>query len=376
MPQNRLDRELIQKISPAKVAEYLEYKGWRKEREADGIASIWSYVSQNKRITLLLPLNRDFADFQIQVEELLLTLAKVEQRPETEVLKALANLSVIAQRGDREVIDIKIESAAGEKDDKHEASAKASGAVLKSLGNLFEALGDAIKKKTKIRSLKTDVKSELNLALLDVFQGSFGIRTGLGVYQEHIQLNFLEEPVFPASQEATEKFMNLIAASSSGSPELLKREIAELSKDSLAKFKSFIKSLISLDANLVLEWGSVNPEKGRTIRFTLDKIIQALEIISKIELENPDEYEVTGKLVVAGIGQGKEKRIFILVDETNSKEYKGHISLELINTLNNYIELDRVYRATIEETLGVNEATGEEIRLYTLIGLQELSNES
>ena len=100
---------MIQEISPAKLTEYLEYKGWTKEREAEGIASIWSLIKTNKRITLLLPLNKEFADFEIKVEELLLTLSKVEERPEVEILKALANLSVIAQRGDREVIDIKIE---------------------------------------------------------------------------------------------------------------------------------------------------------------------------------------------------------------------------------------------------------------------------
>jgi len=374
MPQFRVDKELIQNISPTKIAVYLEYKGWKKEKEVEGVASLWSYRDQsNKKITLLLPLDKDFADFEIKIEELLSVVAKFENRAEAEVLKALANVSILAQRGYREIIDIKMESRADEQNDKYEASAKATGSVLKSLGNLFESLGDVIKKRTRKRASKTDIASELNLSLLDAFHGSFGIRTGLGVYKKVRQTSLLENP---AAQEATEDFMNLITASSSSNPELLRRELEKLEGDALLRFKVFIKSLTTLDSDLVLEWGSVDPNKSRVVRFSYDKIVQALDIITKTELENPYQYEVVGKLILAGIGQGKEKRRFILIDETNDKEYKGFISLGLINNLNAYIELDKLYVATIEETLGVNEITGEEVRFYTLVQLQELASQS
>jgi hypothetical protein len=374
MPQFRVDKELIQNISPTKIAIYLEYKGWKKEKEVEGVASLWSYRDQsNKKITLLLPLDKDFADFEIKIEELLSVVAKFENRAEAEVLKALANVSILAQRGYREIIDIKMESRADEQNDKYEASAKATGSVLKSLGNLFESLGDVIKKRTRKRASKTDIASELNLSLLDAFHGSFGIRTGLGVYKKIRQTSLLENP---AAQEATEDFMNLITASSSSNPELLRRELEKLEGDALLRFKLFIKSLTTLDSDLVLEWGSVDPNKSRVVRFSYDKIVQALDIITKTELENPYQYEVIGKLILAGIGQGKEKRRFILIDETNDKEYKGFISLGLINNLNAYIELDKLYVTTIEETLGVNEITGEEVRFYTLVQLQELASQS
>jgi len=374
MSQHRLDKELTQNISPAKIAAYLEYKGWKKAKEAEGIASLWIHRNQNnQKVTLLLPLDKDFADFELKIEELLLVLAKFESRSEAELLKALANVSVIAQRNYREIIDLKIESVAGEQDDRYEAPAKATGSVLRSLGSFFEAVGEVMKKKTRKRASKLNIESELNLSLLDAFQGSFGIRTGLGVYRDVRQTSFLEEP--PA-QEATEDFMNLIAASSNSNAELLRNKIEKFDKDSLTKFKYLIKNLASLNSDLVLEWGSVNPDKGAIVRFPYAKIVETLDIITKIESENSYQYEVIGKLIVAGIGQGKEKRIFVLVDEVNDKEYKGHISIELISNLNDYIELNRLYIATIEEKLGVNEATGEETKFYILVGLQELNSQS
>jgi hypothetical protein len=370
MSNFRLDKQLIQNISPIKIAAYLDYKGWRKEKEAEGIASLWSNRNQNQeKITLLLPLDNDFADFEIKIEELLSVLARFEERSETEVLKALANVSVIAQRDYREIVDIKIERVAGEQGDRQEAHAKKVGSVLRALGNLFESMGDSLKKRTRKRDYKADIESELTLSLLDAFHGSFGIRMGLGIYKEARQTSLLE---IPAAEEATEDFVELVIASSESNPEFLRRKIDKLDKDSFMRFKTFIKSLASLDSDIVLEWGSVNPDKGAVVKFPYYKIVEALDIITKMQLENPYQYEVIGKLIVAGVGEGKEKRIFILIDEINEKEYKGHISLELIRNLNNYIELDKLYTATIEETLGINEATGEEIRLYTLVGLEEI----
>jgi hypothetical protein len=90
MSQLRLDRELIQNISPTKIADYLHYKGWRKEKEVEGIASLWYRKNQNnEKIILLLPLDNEFADFAIKIEELLSVVAKFEKRAEAEVLKAL-----------------------------------------------------------------------------------------------------------------------------------------------------------------------------------------------------------------------------------------------------------------------------------------------
>lgn len=69
-----LDAELMSRISPNKIAMYLEYKKWRKEKEASGIASLWSYIKNNKKISVLLPLDSDLSDFEIKIEELVTVL--------------------------------------------------------------------------------------------------------------------------------------------------------------------------------------------------------------------------------------------------------------------------------------------------------------
>lgn len=376
MAKPNLEHALIQNISPAKIAAYLSYKGWKKVKEAEGIASLWNHKNHNnEKISLLLPLDNEFADFEIKIEDLLSTLAKFENRSELEVLKALANLSVIAQRDYREIIDIKIESIAEEPDksDKHEVPAKEAGAVLRALGSFFETMGDSLKNKTKSNRSKATIESELNLSLLDAFQGSFGVRIGLGIYENIRQLNILEKP---AAQEVTEDFMELIDASSHNNPENLRRRIEKLGQDSLLKFKSLIKNLASLDSDLVLEWGSTDPDKGATVRFPFHKIMETLDIITKVELDNALQHNVIGKLIVAGVGKGKGKRKFIFIDEVNDKEYEGVISLDLISNLSNNIELDKLYEATIEEKSSINEVTGEQIKLQTLVSLKEFTGES
>ena len=273
-----LDAELMSRISPNKIAMYLEYKKWRKEKEASGIASLWSYIKNNKKISVLLPLDSDLSDFEIKIEELVTVLSGVEERPLSEILKVLENTSLVAKRSHREVIDLKIESS-----EKNEVPAREIGEVLKSMQDFFVSIGmfksSTLNKKAK-EALRFE-SSELKLSFLDTFQGSFGIRVGLPVYK---QLNLFDDSV---GEESVETFMRLIIASTGDNSNALKSELETFQGEPLMKFKNLIKYLIKLESDLVLEWGSVNPQKGGIVSFPLDKIIQAFEVASQVELGSP-----------------------------------------------------------------------------------------
>ncbi|NJO93883.1 MAG: hypothetical protein HC820_05125 [Hydrococcus sp. RM1_1_31] len=176
------------------------------------------------------------------------------------------------------------------------------------------------------------------------------------------------------AEEVTEDFMRFIKASSQDDSEILRREIEKYQrKEPSIKFKYLMKYFMELESNLVLEWGSVNLAKGGIIKLPFHKIVQAFDIIRKFELGEQNKFEVRGRLIVGGIGEKKDKRIFVLSDEKNKKDYRGHISQELINSLDDNLELNEIYQAVMEEKLTVNSTTGEEIISYTLIGLTKIN---
>lgn len=366
MTSPELYAELISTISPEKTAIYLEYKGWHKDKEVEGVISLWSKNNNNrdKKITILLPLDNEFADFEIKMEELVTVLSRVEKRAKAEILKVLVSTSVIAKEKNRELIDIKIEF---EDRNQHEVSAKKIGLVLKSLEDFFGSIADNRIKNLKDINQKNLIKEELQLSLIDSFQGSFGLRVGLAQPQ---QLNLFDT----LAQEAAEDFMNLIKASSLDNVEKLRQEIERYQGEPSVRFKYLIKYFMELESDLVLEWGSVNPEKGGITKFPFYKIVQAFDVISKFELDNKKVFQVIGRLIVAGIGKSKNQRMFVLNDEVNNKQYRGHISEELIYTLDENIELNEIYDVTIAEELTLNSITAEEIYTYTLVTLNKVSS--
>ncbi|RUT03474.1 hypothetical protein DSM106972_051130 [Dulcicalothrix desertica PCC 7102] len=109
MISSDLYTQLIDTLSPDKIEVYLECSGWVKYKEVEYVLSLWSNSKQDKQFTILLPLDKESADFEIKIEELVLILSRFEERSKIDILKSLGNTSVIAQENNREIIDIKIE---------------------------------------------------------------------------------------------------------------------------------------------------------------------------------------------------------------------------------------------------------------------------
>lgn len=253
--------QLIDTVSPDKVEVYLECSGWIKYKEVEGVLSLWSNSKLDKKFTILLPLDKEFADFEIQIEELVLILSRFEERSKIDILKSLSNTSVIAQNNDREIIDIKIEF---KEVDKHDIPAKSIGDILKSMQDFFDALAAYEKSESTIK---------LQLSLIETFQGSFGIR--LGMPKQH-QLNLDENKL---TEEAVSVFMKLIKASQDSSNKL-QNEIKRYTGAPSIKFKQLIQNFVELESDIVVEWGSVNPEKGEITKLPFNNLVQAMNIIN------------------------------------------------------------------------------------------------
>ncbi len=82
------DTATLRTLRPLEVAAYLRAKGWREEADFSGKASLWLFEQpEGSAFDVTLPLRRSLADYTLRMEELLTTLASVEQRSQLEVLR-------------------------------------------------------------------------------------------------------------------------------------------------------------------------------------------------------------------------------------------------------------------------------------------------
>jgi hypothetical protein len=72
-------------ISTVKTEIYLSSHGWQKTGEIEGFASTWR-LQENE---LLLPLNKDYADFEARMFEVIYILQKIENRPTYQIIEDL-----------------------------------------------------------------------------------------------------------------------------------------------------------------------------------------------------------------------------------------------------------------------------------------------
>jgi hypothetical protein len=77
-------------LRPAEVQLYLAGRGWKSEPYGTQGKGLLFHLPSIPEAELLLPLKRDLSDYAIRMEDLVVTLATVEQRPVIEVLNDLS----------------------------------------------------------------------------------------------------------------------------------------------------------------------------------------------------------------------------------------------------------------------------------------------
>ncbi len=77
------DINLFNNIQPEVVANYLARRGWEQQRQIKNQAIIWVKNGMElSNMTLVLPLNREVADFPLTMNLLVENLAKFEGKAE------------------------------------------------------------------------------------------------------------------------------------------------------------------------------------------------------------------------------------------------------------------------------------------------------
>lgn len=89
------DMSILKSINPVEVANYLQTKGWQKQRQIDNISSIWKLTvtpgEEVEEVEIFLPLNPEFHDFAARMSDVLQTLQIVENRSQLEIINNFKN---------------------------------------------------------------------------------------------------------------------------------------------------------------------------------------------------------------------------------------------------------------------------------------------
>ncbi|MGK7928304.1 MAG: hypothetical protein AB4290_24200 [Spirulina sp.] len=357
----RHNKELIKKISIEKLSAYLKEKGWNKRKEKKDFGALWEWQEHK----MFLPLNPEFSDYYDKLLEVCILLEKVENRSYLEIVKPLQRASVLANELQREVIEIKISDI---DDNKNEVNAEKIGGVFRTLQGFVDSFNPQ------------KIDKNLELSVLGTFQGSFGIQLALGQRENVKQLNlFGEDRELGDISKAIEIIGILLelirkAQQDDKQKEELKKILIELDKKSVIRFIDLFEKLSSLDANIYLDWGSINSDFGGEARISYKKLIESLAWMKQEDLAEPEILRIRGKLDLGGVGDKENTRKFIITEIDSQEEYRGIIQPELLTQLNNNLSVGKYHRATLKKSMRINRRTEQEKIDYTLIDLSELED--
>lgn len=95
-----VDSAVLATIGPIASAAYLRSRGWSREVIEPGFSEVWRLSDEQGGFEVLLPLNRELADYALRMGEMLQTLSVAEQRSQLEILTdvSLASADVVRLR--------------------------------------------------------------------------------------------------------------------------------------------------------------------------------------------------------------------------------------------------------------------------------------
>ncbi len=355
------------------VYNYLQDNGWKEEEKLGDKAYILAISKNQKKYSVLLPLKKELADFASRMYDVFRVLEVVEERPKSEIIAGLKNPQQVAIQKNCEIFSLRFKFIFEEY--KRELSAKQMGKILISLQDLFDAVGQYELTQTYTKGkIAQEILDQTELSIFETFQGSFGIKLTMA----NGQLSFLERPL---SERIAQIFLELLRFSNQLDKRELKQTLLRIKRRAASKYRYFLFYLSRIKSDLNFDWGSLNENSGGHVILAYDDILKTIDFINKMEEEEPEEYEIYGRLSSAN---KKTKKLTIEELET-SELYSLKISKENWENLENQgieLTIDNLYSAIFQEVTLVNPATEEEkiertiVRLTPIVQVNQESNTS
>ncbi|MDJ0599645.1 MAG: hypothetical protein QNJ37_12485 [Crocosphaera sp.] len=354
-------------IDPSYVHTYLENSGWQEEEKIDERAIIFTIYKNNKKYSLLLPLDQEIPDFDSRMYDLFRVLEFIENRTKDEILKCFENSHKIALEQQTEILSLRFQFIYDQS--QRQLSAKKMGVVLVSLQDLFDAFGELETGKEVISTrgrIPKEILEKTEISVFETFKGSFGVKLAFSKLNQ--QLSLLERPL---AERVSQKFIELINLSNNLDKENLKHMLLQLKKRTASRYRKFLAELIRAESNFYIDWGSVNPESGGHAYLSYENTVHTIEFINKMETENPEQITVCGELLLAC----KSKRNYLeIASIEDGNEYKGDISDSVLRNTNIDLTIGHLYRVVFEELTSINPATGEEKIERNVINIQYMES--
>ncbi len=87
--------QILRQVVPTNISAYLLGTGWQEQRYLGDRAAFWTKkIAEDEEVEILLPLDRELADFQFRISEILQTLALVEHCSPQEIFEKLVDRNV------------------------------------------------------------------------------------------------------------------------------------------------------------------------------------------------------------------------------------------------------------------------------------------
>lgn len=340
-------------IKPAKVVEHLQQQNWQESQKIGESASIWeNFNASGQKRSILLPLDIDIPDYTSRMYDVFRTLEAVENRSQVELFNDLVDVSAIAEEKKREILNLKLDFFSDEnRDFIYEASAKHLGMLMGSMQNLLDSIGQIkIGRPNPFGKVSKDITDQTRVNVLGTFKGSFGIRLALPPSPQ--QLHLLDRPL---GEQVIETFFTILQGSSEQNFEYLTEQLTLLQKRCAVNYRKFLWSLCDADANISLDWGSPNSEKGRSVSLSAIDALNSIRLIEQLEAETPQDYTLTGELLAAD----RPRKTFKIRNREDDTIFSGKISDEILSNTGVELTIDKLYNVTIREVISVSPATGE-----------------
>lgn len=340
----------INYLDPNYVYTYLENSGWQEESKIDDRAVILTIYKNSKKYSLLLPIDKTVPDFYSRMYDVLRTLEVVESKSKEEILKYLKTPHQIAIEQQTEIISLRFQFIYDEH--RQQFSAKKMGVVLVSLQNLFDSVGQLESGKEAIKGkISDDILEKTEISVFETFKGSFGVNLAFSRLTQ--QLNLLERPL---QEIVSQQFLELIKLSNSPDKENLKQMLLRLKKRTASTYRKFLAELLRADSNFYIDWGSVNPEAGGHAVLTFENTVNTIDFINKMEVEDPEEFTITGELLSAS----KNRNFLEILSLDDGEVYKGEILESVLMSSNTDLTIGHLYIVVFQQITSINPATGEE----------------
>lgn len=348
----------LNSINPDFLYNYLLEKGWKEEEKIDDRACILSISLDEKKYSLLLPIDNKMSDYAYRILDVLRILEIVEKRSQSELIKVFINAQSLVKEKQCEILTLRFKFKY--QPEQTYFSAKIMGEFLSNLQDFCEATATHHEGKQK---MSKEIKELSEIFVFDTFQGSFGIKVN---FTPEKQLK-KQLSLFTLAEKVSRTFLDLIKFSNESDKENLKILLKELNSKSAKLYRKFLMSLQQSEANFYANWGSVNPNGGGSAKLDYEQILSTVAFINNMELEEAEENEIIGELIYFS----KKKKRLGFEDLDDNQEFSIDLSDKLYRSIKNKLKLieGKLYTVKFKEITSINSSTGEEKIERTLIDL-------